>query len=156
MRTLCVVLASLLCSCVDDPADETALAAEEGSARPWQATVSCGDGGVVVDVDRDERRSLQAVIRDPHAVAWLSSHPGDGGAGLANTKGEIILHGTVTRGVFTPDDFTGFDMRGYTVSDALLPQAHVRRENGGLRVQLVSWASGHEVETANWWFAGCH
>jgi hypothetical protein len=134
--------------------DETQLD-QQATTVVWQATLHCGGQGVVVDVNRDERRDLQAVVRDPAAVAWLAGHPGDGGAGVPNAKHEIIVRGSVTRGVFSPADFSGFDQVGFSVADALLPEAHVARDGSGLRVRLVSWASGHEIETANWWFADC-
>ncbi|MDB5220606.1 MAG: hypothetical protein JWO86_8533, partial [Myxococcaceae bacterium] len=44
----------------------------------------------------------------------------------------------------------------YSVADAFLPEAYVDRDGDGIRLRLVTWASGHEVETSNWLFPGCH
>jgi hypothetical protein len=157
MKLCCALLFSTGCVAAagDDPVDE--LDQDVDQTISWHAMLRCGGGlGVVVDVDLAQRRDVQVVVRDPAAVAWLSSHPGDGGAGTANAKHEIILHGWTTRGVFASADFSELVVRGYFVEDAVTPAAYARRDGSGLRVRLVSWASGHEIETANWWFADCH
>ncbi len=146
------LLLSLLAACTTT---DTAPVAQESQTTRWQAMLNCGSVGVVVDADRDERRHLQVVVRDPAAVAWLSSHPGDAGVGTANAKHEVIISGTVTRGVFAAQDFQAVSEVGFFVEDGLTPAAHAFRDGDGLRVQLVSWATGSEVETANWWFASC-
>lgn len=101
------------------------------------------------------RRHLQVVVRDPHAVAWLSSHPGDGDTSKPNDKGEIILQGLVKNPVYSPRDFVGFTHLGYFVTDRPLPHARVRREGHGLRVSMVSWVTWSEVEKSNWHFDHC-
>lgn len=150
-----LLLAATTTGCLASASDEdpgTIDQAELGSR--WSSIMHCG--GLVIDVNPDARQLLQAVVSDPNAVHWLSSHPGDGGAGTQNAKHEVILQGAATRGVFHPGDFTQFTQSGYAVADAFLPEAFVRREGSGVRVQLVSWASGHQIETSNWWFGGCH
>jgi hypothetical protein len=140
----------------DDPsADGLAADSADLSSTAWQSTLTCGGHGLTLDVDRAERRHLQAVIRDPGAVAYLASHHA-GSSGMPNAKGEIVIDGFVTQGVFTPSDFHGFDHSTFSGEDALLPDAHVDRDGDGVRVRLVTWASGHEVETSNWFFPSCH
>lgn len=109
----------------------------------------------MVDVDRTERRHVQVVVRDHAAVKYLASHPGDGPPGIPTPSGELLISGWVSQGVFGPHDFHGLVQSGYAVADANLPEARVERDGNGTRVRLVSWVSGHEVETSNWFFAGC-
>jgi hypothetical protein len=156
MMKLCLLVLTTGCLAAagDDTVDQ--LDQEVGQTIPWHAVLRCGGDGVVVDVDLAERRDVQVVVRNPAAVAWLSSHPGDGGTGMANAKHEIILRAMTIHGVFAPADFSVLVVRGYFSNDSFTPAAYAGREGTGLRVRLVSWASGHEVETANWWFADCH
>lgn len=149
------ILAVSACIAAEPHTDDEAKDLQPSSGTHWNAVLHCGGDGVVVDVDQDERRHLQAVVRDDGAVAWLSTHPGAGPAGIPNQHGEIIVRGIATKGVFSPVDFTSVSQRGYSVADALLPEAYASREGSGLRVRLVTWASGHEVETSNWYFADC-
>lgn len=127
------------------------------SATDWQPIVSCGGGGLVIDVDVHQRRHVQAVVRDRAAVAWLGARPGGSRtSGVPNARGEIVLDGFTQQGVFGAHDFHGFTRSAYSVADALLPEAYVTRQGDAARVRLVTWASGHEVETANWLFHDCH
>ncbi|MDB4933511.1 MAG: hypothetical protein JWP87_483 [Labilithrix sp.] len=155
LTTTFLITSLVLAGCAA-PTEETVDGSESAlSSSPWEAAVTCGGHGLTVDVDRNERRHLQAVIRDPGAVAYLGSHPGAGASGKPNAHGEIVIEGFVTRGVFSAADFGGFRHSAFSVADALLPEAYVNREGDGVRVRLVTWASGHEVETSNWFFPHC-
>jgi hypothetical protein len=121
----------------------------------WQSIVTCQSGGLVLNVDTMSRRHLQAVVRDHSAVAWLSAHPGAGPSGVPNRKGELVIDGDTTNGVFSPQEFQWLRRSGYSVGDARLPEATVARERDGIRVRFVTWASGHEIETSNWLFHDC-
>lgn len=150
---LCPALAG--CSAApEDSSDQSAAAAT--TTTTWTPVLTCNHG-LTIDADQNERRNLQAVIRDPGAVAWLSARPGAGGIGTKNEKGEIVLKGTVTKGVFGPADFTSFAQTGFFARDSNDPAARVTRiGNDGVRVQLVSFATGKEVEASNWVFRNCH
>jgi hypothetical protein len=157
--TMAPVLMGCTAPASDPSVDGAAGAASDSSelaAMAWEATLTCGGHGLTVDVDRHERRHLQVVVRDTAAVAYLASHPGAGASGSPNAKGEIVIDGFVAQGVFSASDFHGFHHSAYSVADAFLPEAYVDRDGDGIRLRLVTWASGHEVETSNWLFPGCH
>jgi hypothetical protein len=143
----------LLAGCSGASAEDPQSTDEALGGTAWHEVLDCH--GAVVDADANERRHLQIVVRDPSAVAWLSAHPGAGNAGVPNAKGEIIVDGFAHHGVFAPGDFSGFTRSAYSVADALLPEAHVDRDGGGVKIRLVTWRSGSEVETANWYFPHC-
>ena len=82
----------------------------------WEKVVTCNDDRAVIDVNTDERRFLQLVIRDPQIIQHFNeldlweSKWGDreiimkGFAGYLNfAKGGV----SSTGGVFYPHDFTG-------------------------------------------------
>lgn len=143
----------LLFACAAPAGDDAPASTDDAALTAWSAVLRCN--GAVVDVDATSRRHLQVVVTDPAAVHWLSSHPGAGGAGLANAKHEVIVSGWSTHDVVSAADVTGFDQLGFADEDALLAQARVTRQPGGLLVRLVTRDHGHEVETANWFFRGC-
>jgi hypothetical protein len=157
LRTcLCVFVLSATAACTSEASDpEVSSESAELTGSPWHAVLHCGGGGLVVDVDQSERRHIQVVVRDHAAVRYLASHPGDGPPGIPTARGELLITGWVSGGVFQPHDFHGLVQSGYAAADAYLPEARVAREGEGVRVRLVTWASGHEVETSNWFFAGC-
>jgi hypothetical protein len=157
LAPLVLVLAVPACSASEGAAASDAeQQSSDLSATPWQAILACG-GGLVIDVDAHERRHVQAVVRDRGAVAWLGAHPGGSRtSGVPNAHGEIVLDGFTQQRIFGAHEFHGFTRSAFSVADALLPEAYVTREGDGARVRLVTWASGHEVETANWLFHDCH
>lgn len=159
--TVTTIAFSLLTACSGTDLTSEEMGAESESplsSSTWRGVLTCGGkNGIGIDVDTNQTRHLQAVIRDPKAVAWLSAHPGGSRtSGVRNAKGEIILDGYAKNDVRTGADLRSFTRSAFSVSDALLPEAYVTREGHGVRVRLVTWASGREVETSNWLFNDCH
>lgn len=118
------------------------------SSTTWIKIADC-EGGAVVDVDEDERRELQLVVRNDEAAEYILAHGNDYMRGMQrNAKGELILGGSTDRGVFSPGDFRSF--RGY--GNQQWPIYDVIRESGGVKVSLLG---NDRTEAANWWFPNC-
>ena len=83
-------------------------------ARTWKKVLSCDSGGAVVDVDHGERRNLQLVIKNDHAVAELSRLAGKsyGVVHVRPTQGTIIIRGRTDSGVFDSSALHWFNANG--------------------------------------------
>ena len=145
-----------LAGCILGEPDEVAATEDAVQTSTWQAVVRCQNNALIIDVNTNARRSLQAVIRDPAAVAYLAAHPGGAGTPIVNSRGEIILRGESTSPVFDRASFVRLVRKTYAVRDARLPEAYAEVDGTGVKIRLVTWASGAEVETANWYFPHCH
>jgi len=104
----------------------------------WQKLLTCDDGSAVVDVNTSERRSVQLVIRDKHAVNYL----GSSGAFPSYGRGEIVVSGWQESGVFQPQDFRGFSASFTSANDKT---TYVWRDGVGLRIEIE--ASGTRMGT---------
>lgn len=93
------------CAASTSPTDDATSSDQALSGVHWQAAIRCD--GAVLDVNEDERRDLQFVIRDAQAIAGMQ-HTADVSTfppGSVNAKGELIFAGHVDRGVFRAEDF---------------------------------------------------
>ena len=133
----------------DDSAQSAAELTDE-----WRAVLRCGSDDVVVDGSSLQSRFFQAVVREPHAVSYLATHPGDG-AVKPNSHGELIFRGYASVDANGGHGFHGFVQTGFGARDSNDPQAYAQREGNGLRIRLVSFSTGQEVERSNWFFPNC-
>lgn len=139
----------------------------------WEKFLDCDSGAVVMDVNKDERRSLQLVVRNQGILRYLNEK---GAVTLGFGATEAISYGWQDRGVFQPDDFRYMNGQPKTMWDNRIVYAH--REGSGLKVRYVDRRSytekpagcedclsmacesacktiTYEVELANWYFQSC-
>ena len=149
--SLLLLLVALLGACAAPTSDDdTSAEATEGafSSTSWIKIFDC-DGGAVVDVNRDERRHLQLVIKNHDAAEYILAHGNDYMRGMErNAKGELIMSGSTDRGVFAPGDL--FSFRGY--GNQQWPIYDVIKYPGGVKVSVLA---NDRTEAANWWFPSC-
>lgn len=185
MKTNMLVMVSLsasLVGCVQSAEDEgtadesTELeAGGKADGVTWSKILTCENGSVVVDVDVNERRNVQVVVRHWDAINHLRAMATANNWASStilepNSKGEVILRGTSNRGVFHPSDFESM-----TRDTNYAPVYTARREWGGLKVALLGvhrlsqpscrWVDENQGnwvceeygfgEFADWWFSGC-
>ncbi len=159
MKTICLVI-SLLVSGL-------------AQAATWEKMFDCENGAAVVDVDKDERRNLQLVIRDQGILRYLYSV---GAISLKYGDTETIISGWQGHGVFNPGDFRYFNAEPKTMWENRY--AYVTREGEGVKVRFTQRSSytvkpvgcedclsmacesscssvTTERETANWYFRSC-
>jgi hypothetical protein len=119
----------------------TVLAQHQVFALPfptnWQPIMSCDGGSAVVDVNTYERRMLQLVIKNEDIYKYISSNNELYGSAIIFSvlKKEIIVPAEVSRGVFSPEDFQGFQANAY-----MRPAIRVYRVGSGIKVQAVDLA----------------
>src|SRR5262245_58128499 len=79
--------------CGSPPIDET-VEQSPASLSPvvWEKLLTCDGGTAVLDVNSDERRNLQLVIRDPNIIGYLDSV---GVVDPAYNARELVLSGYV-------------------------------------------------------------
>lgn len=144
------------------------------AAPSWQKILTCDNGAVVVDVNTNERRQLQAVIHDVNILRYLYSA---GAINLSYGAQEAIIQGWTGNGVFDPGSFSDFKARpGYPYDGYSID---VRREGQGMKVTFLNTTSWTEYpgdcrnntlsmscessgithsrtdEIANWYFRDC-
>src|SRR5436190_7887619 len=109
-------LATTALGCTTDEAeqlepDDIANAASSGKAdgAVWLKVYTCNNGAAVLDVNGNERRDLQFVIRDRQAIGYLASQVRVSTQGILSPSGEIIIPGHQSNGVFSKDDFHSLD-----------------------------------------------
>jgi hypothetical protein len=178
--TTCATTA--LTACATDEADtfepdeiaNTEDASGKADGTFWLKVYTCNNGAAVLDVNANERRDLQFVIRDQRAIGWLASQVRVSTQGIISPSGEIIIPGRQSNGVFSKSDFRSLDGGVPYVS------VNVRREGNGIKAvfyQQIGWsrcADGGEPspstgtcngdtvsgstynELANWYFDSCY
>ena len=144
-----------------------------GKAAQWQTMSTCNQGQAILQVDANERRNFQLVIKDANIITYFN---GSGafrsyGSNFGNGR-ELIVGGYVNHGIFNAGDFqeaVGY----YNYADHF----QLNRENNGLKIVLKSmnyWSvcdgdispstgtcSGETrdgvnvYEYANWYFDDC-
>jgi hypothetical protein len=170
----CLLLAA--CSAPTAPEDEAASSEEAYSSSQWTKLLTCNGGAAVLDVDKNERRNVQLVIRDRAAVDYLQSKSP---SNITNARHEIIItpNEQLKHGLFSPSDFGRDDFWRYHVADFAAYAGIVKRDGRGLKVILSNnfqpiceggqWGyqggcwGGHTIranvytEVANWYFDDC-
>lgn len=145
VSALLLVLTTPACA---PAADGDPLATSEDSlTSDWRPLLVCNGGAAVVDVDANERRHVQLVVRDGGALRYLHDAGAvrlDFGATEAVVAGETKrvdwsheLGPRVdggARGVFHPDDFREM-LAGHT-GGPLGRFVRVTREGSGVKVQF--------------------
>jgi hypothetical protein len=140
-------------------------------ATEWIPVLRCDGGAAVLDVNRDERRNVQLVIRNNNILSYLYR---SGAINLSWGQAEYIGGGWVSRGVFHTGDFSELVGGAGDGRNVI-----VRREGSGLKVlfeRVTSWteypegcrgaelsmaceASGesrsNHQELATWYFRDC-
>jgi hypothetical protein len=101
----------------------------------WQQILSCSNGTVVVDVDTNERRNLQVVVRDASSFSVLDSSIT---FNQIKNPTERIYRGTSPFGIFDPTQFHHLRAND-VVADAAghLPGVEAILENGELRLRQL-------------------
>lgn len=139
----------------------------------WGKVLDCDGGAAVVDVNRDERRNLQLVVRNQGILKYLHQ---TGAVTLKYGDTEAIAFGWQNHGVFSPSDFRYMNGQAKSMWDNRIVYAN--RDGGGLKVRFVDRRSytekpahcedclsmacesqcktvSYEVELANWYFQRC-
>lgn len=178
MKTIALLpilaLGAVACGGSND-GDPAATSAAAFSSNNWQSLVTCNGGAAVLDVDRDERRNVQFVIRDRNVVDYLQSKTQ---SPMVNAKHEIVISASeqLEHGLFSPRDFGQDDFWTYRVPD-FYTAAIVQKDGRGIKVTIAKsfepiceggyWGyqggciGGHEIrahvteELANWYFDDC-
>src|SRR5436190_12379763 len=73
---LAALLSPLTTACVDQTQDDQLEIDEEASSKAdgalWYKLYTCNDGAAVLDVNGNERRNLQLVIRDSNIIKFFN------------------------------------------------------------------------------------
>lgn len=156
--SLACAMGGVACASPSEPESAGTGSASELTSAHWQTVLTCGNGGIVIDVDTHERRHLQPVIRDRGAVDYLVAHQPTFrlsettvNAFFANDQHELVFEASVDSGVFSPGDFASF-----TVHHENWAAAHVERLGAGVKLRVNDEFQGHDTaERANWFFGDC-
>ena len=155
-RSALIPLFLLSSACGAPPNDSAEASASADTAIAWEAAIRCD--GAVLDVNANERRDVQFVIRDAQAIDSLT-HSADlpsVAPGTINAAGEFILSGHVSRGIFHTADFASAQVKNGTSvfgfvtvagNNAGAPGAG----GGGDPSDLLIWFG----EYTNWRFRSC-
>src|SRR5215217_7248180 len=105
MKHLIVALALTAVACTAPTSDDESTSSSESAATSasWRTVYRCDDGSVL-DVNTNERRELQLVVRNKDAI-WRMQHSIECQWSAAscptNASGEMVFRGRVDRGVFS-------------------------------------------------------
>ncbi len=154
MKTLLCFLTALsvaACAAPASDAEDTTSSESAATAAAWHAVYRCDDGSVL-DVNGNERREIQFVVRNDAAKKHLmrSADPAYFDWNVS-PSGEIVYRGRVERGIFYPQDFT----RAIAISGR--PKVQVG-DQWGPTVEITR--SGSDItllanEYVNWTFRNC-
>ncbi len=149
MRSFVVLsLLTAITGCAAQPDTEpTAGTSSDLSSATWSPLLVCDGGAAVIDVDVNERRDFQLVVRDHDIVSYFeSAFPG---MTLANAKGEYIARSAdwYPPGAFQKSDFHQFTEPGNAITGH--PVTVVEREGNGVRVSLVEGKVGNLAPFCN-------
>lgn len=154
----CVLILSA-CGTQRDASTSATLATGEN----WQTILDCQAGAVVVDVDTQERRRLQVVIRDPNLFPYFDAKLT---YGQIRNEGERIYQGQTYAGVFEPHQFVNvyaYDVAGSSTSR---PGFEARRSGNNLIFRALDFVKTNcggsltdnnfaSCEVANYIFRDC-
>jgi hypothetical protein len=170
--TFLALAAGVLGACGGTDASDATSSATSAYGSRWQPALTCNGGAAALDVDPDERRHLQFVIRDPGVINYITGAVHQQMTLNRGNGRELIAAGWQQNGVFQSGDFHGFqsDSSDYT------SRIRVLREGSGVRIVFelhhreggtcTDWCSdfccggyagGQDVfpELANWYFESC-
>lgn len=139
----------------------------------WETVLDCDNGAAILQVNADERRNFQFVVKEPSIITYFLGTGAFRNAGTNFGNGrELVIGGWAQRGVFSPYDFDRAD-GGYNYGDSFL----LERQNYGMKLMLRNinnWStcdgdvspstgmcngntrSGVNIqEYANWYFQDC-
>jgi hypothetical protein len=139
----------------------------------WEKVLDCDRGAAIIDVNKDERRSLQLVVRNTGILSYLNQK---GAISLKFGETEAIEYGWQNNAVFQPSDFHSMKGQPKNMWDNRIVYAN--REGSGLKVRFVDRRSytekpagcedclsmacesacktiSYDVELANWYFQSC-
>ena len=151
-QTLLAILAlpALACSAAPEGASPGKSESAQTSTS-WKQVLQCDDGSVL-DVNADERRELQFVIRNDAAKEYLMpAYDPQYFDWNISASGEVIFRGRVAQGIFGPQDFT----RAVAISGR---PKHQVGDEWGPTVEMVRAGSDITLtasEHRNWVFRGC-
>jgi hypothetical protein len=147
-----LVIAAALAGCsASSASDPTSSSQAAETTVPWQAAIRCD--GATLDVNADERRDIQFVIRDAEAIEHLphgfdlgGEHP------VLNADGDFILTGHVDQGIFHASDFSRVVVKnGADVTGGVAKSSASWFPSGGDPNDLEIWFG----EYTNWRFRNC-
>lgn len=156
----CMMLALSNSSCSVSPSQNDS--SVSGAKQGWEKVLECQNGAVIVDVDTNNRRSLQVVVRDSSLFSYFDSKLS---VGQVKTQKERIYKGQTSQGVFRASNFVnvfeykyvsgkqlGFEARlyGNTLTFRAL-DFEATQCGGSLRGNDYS-----SCEVANYIFRNCH
>lgn len=149
---LCPLL-FVVAACTAEPAapeTETSSTESAATAVRWEAMLRCEDGSVL-DVNSNERRDVQFVVRNKDAIWWMQHSiecQWNAASCPTNAAGEMVFRGRVDRGVFYEHDFDKALTNLTPSSPTWILGALVDREPGDtIKIQIG--------EYYNWVFRGC-
>ena len=153
---LLIVLGSFAVGCAAPSADggDATGTTESAFTNDWKKTFTCNGGAAVLDVNGNERRNIQLVIRDGNAIRYLNEV---GAVSSPYGATEIVLSGWTGRvnwwdglgprleaqpygapGVFSRGDFHEMIADHNTYEGGFGHFVRVAREGGGIKVQFGS------------------
>ena len=149
--------ATLALACAAPTSDQTsngdtASTESASTSTHWQSVYRCDDGSVL-DVDTNERRQIQFVVRNSAAKKHLmTAYDVASFDWNISPSGEVVFTGRLEHGIFYPQDFTSaVAISGrpkVQVGDEWGPTVDITR-NGNDITLLAS-------EYVDWTFRNCH
>jgi hypothetical protein len=153
MKYVALALAMTAVACAAPAGDEEETGSNESAATAasWQAIYRCDDGSVL-DINTNERREFQFVIRNDAAKKLLmKSADVNYFDWNISPSGEVVYRGRLERGVFYKHDFSyGIGISGkpkVQVGDQWGPTAEIRRNGSDITVVANDYY--------NWTFRNC-
>ncbi len=157
-RTLFAVIGTILAAAcggtMSAPSLGTSSDALFGDVPNWQRLLTCDGGAAVLDVNTNERRNLQFVIRDANIISFLNSvgavHSAFGAKEIIESgwTGSLewraglgpIIHGQPygAPGVFNTGDFKEMITEYDTYQGWFGPFVRIAREGAGIKLQYGS------------------
>ncbi|HUS27106.1 MAG TPA: hypothetical protein VMZ53_01305 [Kofleriaceae bacterium] len=151
---LLALVSPLAAACTAESVDELELdeeASSKADGAAWYKLYTCNDGQAVLDVNGNERRNLQLVIRDANIIKFfndrqvVASRYGDTELVLSGWTGYVDFgraHGPVLRyqpyggpGIFNRADFDRTELIANANYYYGGPFIRVFRDNAGIKVQ---------------------
>jgi hypothetical protein len=149
------IFAFFVLACAACSTEATSASLEPGSSDSasttarWQPVYRCEDGSVL-DVNIDERREVQFVVRNEDAIGWMH-HSIECHWSAANcptnSRGEMVFRGRVDHGVHEPRDFDKVLARLTPASPEWSVAGLFDVEGDTIKLQIG--------EYYNWIFRGC-
>jgi hypothetical protein len=154
MKYLLMALAVTAVACAapaGEESDDTGSTESAATSASWQAIYRCDDGSTL-DINTNERRQFQFVVRNAAAKKHLmKSADVNYFDWNISPSGEVVYRGWLERGVFYPHDFyQGLGISGrpkVQVGDQWGPTAQVTRNGSDITLLANDYY--------NWTFRNC-